>query len=195
MIASTALLVLRTSSTVNSRLLFNLLHPSSTPCYFWLTRLAIRIFFCICSGSVTRACSYSHVPALPEVFVKECSSFSHSWSRSQSSSNIGFTLGNLSALEDCRRIFTSATLAVSLSFDDSNSDSLLGSKRRICSISLRMLSIIHWSRLHATIVLQVFFPLATAHLLSLGHLLHCIGCSMLLCCTWFLSSAALSSST
>ena len=32
-------------------------------------------------------------------------------------------------------LHTSATLAVSLLFDDSNSDSLLGSKRRICSIS------------------------------------------------------------
>ena len=59
----------------------------------------------------------------------------------------------------------------------------------------RMLFILHWSRLHVTIVLQVLFQLATAHLLSLGHLLHCISCSMLLCCTWFLNSAALYSSS
>ena len=43
-----------------------------------------------------------------------------------------FTLCNLSALEDCRQIFTSATFAGSLSFDVSSSDSQLGFGRRIC---------------------------------------------------------------
>ena len=68
------------------------------------------------------------------------------------------------------------------SFDDSSSDSSFGSKRRISSISLQVLFALRWCAM--TTFLQVFFPLATAPLLSLGHLLHCIGRSVLLCCTW-----------
>ena len=145
----------------------------------------------VCSGSVTRACSYSQLPALPEVLSRSV----------QASRTPGQDLKVRRTL-----VSHSATCLLLKIVDESSHLPLLLchflSILILCSVPgdayvrfpLRMLFILHWSRLHATIVLQVFFPLATAHLLSLGHLLHCIGCSMLLCCTWFLISAALSSS-
>ena len=169
---------------MNSRLLFNLLHPSTnTPCSY------------VCSGSVTRACSHSQLSALPEVLSRNV----------QASRTPGQDLTIRRTL-----VSHSTTCLLLTIVDESPHLPLLLCHFLstiqiliLCSVPsdayvrfpLRMLFILHWSRLHTTIVLQVFYPPATAHLLSLGHLLHCIGCSMLLCCTWFFISAASSSST
>ena len=148
----------------------------------------------VCSGSVTRACSYSQLPALPEVLSGSV----------QASRTPGQDLKVRRTL-----VSHSATCLLLKIVDESSHLSLLLCHFLstiqvliLCSVPsdayvrfpLRMMFILHWSRLHATIVLHVFFPLGTAHLLCLGHLLHCIGCSMLLGCTWFLISAAWSSS-
>ena len=164
---------------MNSRLLFNLLHPStSTPCSS------------VCSGSVTRACSHLQLPALPEVLSRSVQAH-----RTPGQDlKVRRTLVSHSATCLLLRIVNeSSHLPLLLCHFLSTIQILI-----LCSVPsdayvrfpLRMLFILQWSRLHATIVLQVFFPLATAHKLCLGHLLQCIGCSMLLCCTWFLISAA-----
>ena len=149
----------------------------------------------VCSGSVTRACSYSQLPALPEVLSRSV----------QAHRTPGQDLKVRRTL-----VSHSATCLLLRIVDESSHLPLLLchflSTIQIlipCSVPgdayvrvpQRMLFIFYWSRLHATIVLQVFFPLVTAHQLCLGHLLQCIGCWMLLCRTWFLISAALSSST
>ena len=177
-LASTALLVLRTSSTVSSHLLSNLLHPSTgTPCDFHLTRLAIRILvcmLCLCHSSM---------------FVLAASSCVQALRTPGQDLNVRRTL-----------VSHSATCLLSMNLHICHPCCIFFFRRfkfrffarfqatHMFDFHHEILCILDWSRLHATIVLQVFFPLATAHLLSLGHL-HCIGFSMLLCCTWFLNSA------
>ena len=164
------------------------MYPStSTPCDFWLTRLEIRILV------RTRACLYSQLPALPEVLSRNVQA-SH-------------TLGQ--DLKVRRTLVSHSTTCLLLRIVDESSHLPLLLCHFLSTIQililysipsdayvrfpLRILFILHWSPLHATIVLQIFFALVTAHKLCLGHLLQCIGCSMLLCCTWFLISAAFSS--
>ena len=72
----------------------------------------------VCSGSVTRACSYSQLPALPEVLSR--------------SVHAPHTAGQDLKV---RRTLVSHSATCLFSFDDSSSDSLLGSRRRICLIS------------------------------------------------------------
>ena len=71
-LASTALLVPLTSSIVNSNLLFNLLHPSTcAPCDLNLTHASSPPeSSSVCSGTTTRAHSYSLLPALPGVLSR-----------------------------------------------------------------------------------------------------------------------------
>ena len=138
----------------------------------------------VCTGSVTRACSYSQLPALPEVLSRSVQA-----PRTPGQDlKVRRTLVSHSAtcllLRMCHFLSTIQILILCSVPSDA-----------YVRFPLRMLFILHWSRLHATIVLQVFFPLATARWLCLGHLLQCIGCSMLLCCTWFLIAAAFSSLT
>ena len=117
----------------------------------------------VCSFSVTRACSYSQLPALPEVL----------------SSSVPAPRTPGQDLKVRRTLVShSATCLLLRIVDESTHLPLLLchflSTIRILILSLvpsdayvrfplRMLFILHWSRLHATIVLQIFFPLATAH--------------------------------
>ena len=70
------------------------------------------------------------------------------------------------------------------SFTDSSSDSSLGSKNMLNFSS---------SAVDSSLVCDITSQCdncSASFISSLGHLLQCSGCSMLLCCTWFLISAA-----
>ena len=117
----------------------------------------------VCSGSVTRACSHSQLSALPEVLSRNVQA-----SRTPGQDlKVRRTLVSHSATCLLLRIVDeSSHLPLLLCHFLSTVQILI-----LCSVPsdayvrfpLRMLFILHWSRLHATIVLQVFFPLATAH--------------------------------
>ena len=127
----------RTSSTVNSKLLCNLLLPSTTAHSDLNLTHASRDWNPRPSGSgtATRTRSYSQLPALLEDFSKSVQAPRTLGQDLEVQQTFDFTLCNLSALEDCRQIFTSATFAVSLFFDDSSTVSWHNSGRRRCSIT------------------------------------------------------------
>ena len=122
----------------------------------------------VCSGSVTIACLYSQLPALPGVLSRSV----------QAPRTPGQDLKVHRTL-----VSHSATCLLLKIVDESSHLPLLLCHFLstiqvliLCSVPSdacvrfppRVLFNLHWSRRHATTVLHVFFPLATAHLLSLS---------------------------
>ena len=117
----------------------------------------------VCSGSVTRACSYSQLPALPAVLSRNVQA------PRTPGQELKVRRPLVSHSATClllRIVGESSHLPLLLCHFHSTIQILI-----LCSVPsdayvrfpLRMLFILHWSRLYATIVLQVFFPLVTAH--------------------------------